>query len=115
MKLKIITTIFSLFLSTQLSAQYVGPGSQASYKNIQDILSNPVDDAFVVLEGYITKQLNSEKYLFTDGKSEIRIEIDKEKFPIGLVNEKTKLRITGEVEKDFLESVEIDADFVEIL
>ncbi len=31
------------------------------------------------------------------------------------INEKTKIKITGEVEKEFLQSPEIDVDFVEII
>lgn len=116
MKLKSISlVIFSLLLSNQLFAQYIGPGSVSTYKSIKDVISNPVEDAHVVLEGYLTKQLNAEKYLFSDGISEIRVEIDRDKFPMTTINEKTKIKITGEVEKEFLQSPEIDVDFVEII
>ncbi len=69
----------------------------------------------VELEGFIVKQVGKEKFIFTDGQSEIRVEIDQKYMPADRFDERTRLRIRGEVEKDFLESPEIDVDSVVLL
>lgn len=104
----------ALFASAAL-AQYVGPSSAPSYETIADVLKNPVDDAPVVLTGYLVKQVGNEKYLFSDGRSEIRVDIDHKHLPATPVDEKTRVEIRGEVEKDFLQSPEIDVESVRIL
>ncbi len=96
-------------------AQYAGPSSTPTYRTVDDVLKNPVDDAPVLLEGYVIRQVSKEKYMFSDGKSEIRVEIDSKDFPTTPIDEKTRVQIRGEVEKDFLESPEIDVDSVTIL
>lgn len=48
--------------------------------SIAEILKQPVDDQLVVLRGFIVKKVGNEKYLFSDGKSEIRGDIDDENF-----------------------------------
>jgi uncharacterized protein (TIGR00156 family) len=97
--------------SSLASAQYAGPSSTPAYKSVADVLKNPVDDAQVVLEGYVTKQVGKKKYLFSDGTGEIRVEIEGKHFPTATpINEKTKVQIRGEIEKDFMQSPEIDVD-----
>lgn len=97
------------------SAQFTGPGATAPHRSVADVLQNAVDDARVDLEGYIMRQVGREKFIFSDGQAEIRIEIDAKHMPAERFDERTRVRIHGEVEKDFLESPEIDVDRVEIL
>jgi uncharacterized protein (TIGR00156 family) len=95
-------------------AQYAGPSSakqaaaRASFATVAEILKNPVDDVQVTLEGHLVRQVGKEKYLFTDGTGEIRVEIDTEDFPAARIDDKTKIKLQGEVEKDFMQSPEID-------
>lgn len=95
-------------------AQYVGP-DQFTQKSIESILKKPIDDQPVVLQGYLVRKVGNEKYILSDGKFEIRVDIDDEDFPRQRIDEKTRVEIYGEVEKDFLESPEIDVDRVVIL
>ena len=83
--------------------------------SIAEILKQPVDDQPVVLRGFIVKKVGNEKYLFSDGKSEIRVDIDDKIFVNTKVDAKTKVEIRGEVEKDFLETPEIDVDVLTLL
>ncbi len=97
-------------------AQYTGPGSAPSnYRDVADVLKNGADDAQVQLDGYIVRQVGKEKYMFSDGKGEIRVEIDDRHFPNVKIDDKIKVRIRGEVEKDFLESPEIDVEQLTVL
>ena len=100
----------SALWASQAVAQYTGPSTVPSYKPVADVLKNPVDDAPVTLEGHIIKQVAKEKYLFRDATGEIRVEIDNDILPATPFNEKTRVRIRGEVETSFLQSPEIDVD-----
>lgn len=100
--------------ATTAFAQYVGPNATPTVSSVAAALK-AADDTPVVLEGRILRQVGKEKYLFSDGQSDIRVEIDAKDFPNVRVDENTRLRIRGEVEKDFLESPEIDVDRVEVL
>jgi uncharacterized protein (TIGR00156 family) len=94
-------------------AQYAGPSTAkspkpTSYASVAEILKNPVDDIRVTLQGTLVSKVGHEKYLFSDGTGQIRVEIDDDKFPKTRVDEKTRVTIEGEVEKDLLQSPEID-------
>ena len=78
-------------------------------------MKNPVEDAPVTLEGYLTKKVAKEKYMFSDGKNEIKVEIDNEDFPTTPVNEKTRVQIRGEVDREILRNPEIDVKHVLIV
>lgn len=92
------------------SAQYFGPGAQGSANNVKAVLDNPVDDQYIVLRGNITSQVGSEKYMFSDGSGQIRVEIDDDVFPRHRIGPESTVELYGEVEKDFMQSVEIDVD-----
>lgn len=102
---------FGAVLFTALSfsslAQYTGPGHLVK-TDLAQILDKPVDDDLVTLQGYLIKKVSSDKYLFSDGKNQIRVEIDQDVFPTQPFDDKDLIQIEGEVEKDFLESPEID-------
>lgn len=83
--------------------------------SIAEILKQLVDDQPVVLCGFIVKKVGNEKYLFSDGKSEIRLDIDNKIFVNTKVYAKIKVEIRGEVEKNFLETPEIDVDVLTLV
>ncbi len=106
------TGAFFLHGASDASAQYTGPGAKPAAQTVAEILKNPVDDQNVSLKGVLTKKVGSDKYTFSDSTGEIRVEIDAEDFPKISVDEKTTIQITGEVEKDFMTTPEIDVDTV---
>lgn len=103
-----------LLLALPVHAQYSGPGAQAPVQSVAAVAAAK-DDAVVDITGFIVRQLTADKYLFSDGKQQIRVEIDSAVFPRQPISEKTRVRIHGEQEKDFLESPEIDVKLVEVL
>ncbi len=103
-------------------AQYQGPGSkppksapQSEIKNVADVLRHGRDDQQVTLSGTVVRKVGREKYLFRDASGELRIEIDDEVMPREPFDDKVRVEITGEVEKDFLRSVEIDVKAIRLL
>ncbi len=99
-----------LCFATPASAQFVGPGAQEKVTEVQAILDNPSDDQPVMLRGRILERVGDEKYLFTDGTAQIRIEIDDEVFPSQRITPEMEVEIYGEVEKDFLQDPEVDVE-----
>ncbi len=113
-KLSLVLLFSCVVFSGVTVAQYVGPG--ATYKtSLAAILDNPVDDELVKLQGYLVKKVSSDKYIFTDGSAEIRVEIDTDVFPAQAFDENDVIEIMGEVEKDFLQSPEIDVDRITLV
>jgi uncharacterized protein (TIGR00156 family) len=106
-------SIFSF--ASGASAQYVGPSSQTAPRSVAEILKNPVDDQAVVLRGFILRQVGNEKYIFSDGTAEIRVDIDNKLFPLEKIDDKVKVELRGEVEKDFMETPEIDVDVLVVV
>ena len=100
----------ALVVTNVAQAQYVGPSNGAA-TTVAEILKNPVDDTYVQLKGSVIRQVGGDKYIFADKTGEIRVEIDKHIFA-AQVSDKTVVEIRGEVEKDFMESPEIDVDSV---
>lgn len=124
MKQSLVLLSLTLALGTAASvhAQYQGPGSkpskaapQAPMNTVADVLKHGKDDQMVTLVGNVVKKVGWEKFLFRDASGEIRIEIDDEVMPTQPFDDKTKVEITGEVEKDFLRSVEIDVKSMKLL
>lgn len=104
-----------IFQLSAANAQYTGPSARIQPRNVAEILKNPIDDQDVVLRGHILRQVSKEKYIFSDGSGEIRVEIDAKKFPPQPINEKTLVELRGEVEKDFMQAPEIDVDSVFVI
>ncbi|WP_252271691.1 YgiW/YdeI family stress tolerance OB fold protein [Pseudomonas subflava] len=101
-----------LFSTAALAAGYTGPGAQAI--TTVAAAQEAVDDANVVLQGHIIKKLEDEKYEFKDSSGTITIEIDDEDLPPVAFDDKTKVKLTGEVDKGMMKR-EIDVDLVEVL
>jgi len=102
----------ALTWSTAISADYTGPGSGPEPRSVAEILEAPRDHKHVSIEGTLTRKIGDEKYMFSDGTGEIKVEIDDDDLPAKSVDERTKLVITGEVEPRFLRAPKIEVDTV---
>lgn len=102
----------TVFSAGHSYAQYVGPTNQNSGRTVADILKSPLDDQRVVLDGFISRKIGYEKYMFTDETGEILIDIDAEKFPTVSVDDKTKVQIHGNIDVESFGAPYIDVDAV---
>lgn len=109
-----LTAAMAASFPGMLQAQYVGPSTQTTSLTVAAILKNPVDDQEVLLRGVLLKKVGNEKYMFSDGTGEIRVEIEVEDFPAQKIDANTRVEIRGEVEKDFLETPEIDVKVIRV-
>lgn len=111
----------ALFSGATLAAGYTGPGSEAAKPapgaqvTTVKAAKGAADDTPAVLEGSIVKRLHGEHYQFMDATGSMQVEIDHDDWPQGVdVSEKTKVRLTGEVDHE-RKGVEVDVDRVEVL
>ncbi|WP_312742136.1 MULTISPECIES: YgiW/YdeI family stress tolerance OB fold protein [Enterobacteriaceae] len=72
------------------------------------------DDAWVVLEGRITRQVGHELYEFQDGTGTVYVDIDDKYWMGQTASPQSKIRIEGEVDKDW-NSVEIDVKNIHVM
>ncbi|WP_428945340.1 YgiW/YdeI family stress tolerance OB fold protein [Pantoea sp. FN060301] len=72
------------------------------------------DDAWVVLEGNIVRQVGHELYEFRDNSGTIHVDIDDKRWLGQSATPTDKVRIEGEVDKDW-NSVEIDVKRIQVL
>ena len=102
-----------LFSTAALAAGYTGPGAQPV--TTVAAANEAADDTPVQLQGFVTKKINNDdKYEFKDDTGTITVEIDNEDLPATPFNDKTKVKLTGEVEKNLM-SREVDVDVLEIV
>ena len=106
-----ILAALALVVAGTASAQYVGPSGMRP-TSVAEVLKNGKDDQQVMLQGVLLKKLGHEKYEFSDGTATVRVEIDDKIFPRETIDEKTRVEIVGEIEKDFMTSPEIDVDTI---
>lgn len=111
----VIASVIVGLWSAATWAGYTGPHASPPASTVGEILKNPQDDQKVTLTGRIVRQLRDEEYVFSDGTGEIEVEIDDKRWPAQPVDDKTRVEITGEVEKHKLRAPEIDVETLRVL
>lgn len=111
---KIFFLIVTVLLSSSLFAGFSGPRV-----NLQVSTANEVetfaDDTQVLLEGYLVNQVDGETYTFKDSTGEVLVEIDHKDFRGQNVTPQDKVKLYGEVDKELMEKVKVDIDYLEII
>ena len=101
-----------LGFSQEAASQFV---SDSSSVHTVAAVKEMKDNSWFTLEGHIVKQVRKERYIFRDQSGEVEVEIDDEKWKGRKVDPGTKIRISGEVEKDFLSSMDIEVKRIELV
>lgn len=70
--------------------------------------SNMFTEQHVVVEGNIVRQLSSDKFMFTDGNTEVQIEIDDDIRLAAPLDATTRVRLYGEFEGGNTPEIEVD-------
>lgn len=105
-----------VFICSYAYGQYTGPGSVAKLEvmSVKQVIEQAAEldktDKLVKLQGYITEQVNEDTYWFEDSSGRVWVEIDEDDLPDKPFDDKTKLTITGEVDHDLLEEVEVEVE-----
>jgi uncharacterized protein (TIGR00156 family) len=101
-------------VSTVALAQYRGPSAIRSVTTAE-AAGRAADNTPVVLEGTLARHIGNDVYEFRDASGTVRVQIDAKDFPLGTpIEATTRIRLTGEVEKDW-GTVEVDVEQMEVL
>lgn len=103
-------------LSAPATAAYTGPqGENRAFTSVAEIREYPVNDGEAALTGHIIRKVGHETYLFQDASGTMRVEIDHDMFPAADIDEKTPVRIIGEIEAGMLDAPTVDASKLDII
>lgn len=91
---------------------FTGPGPAVA--TVQEAAKRP-DDARVILEGYIVRSLGGDLYEFNDDTGTITVEISDYLWKGQVVSPKSKVRLEGEVERDWPKGLKIDVERLTML
>lgn len=105
MKSKILAAALLAALATVAMAQFTGPGgARGGQGTVQEVTAAGVADARegsnVVLTGNIVAHIRSDHFTFRDASGEVRVEIDDDIWRGRKVGPETRVRLTGEVDRD---------------
>jgi len=113
----ILSMILVLVLAFPAYAAFSGPGTTVGVNTVEQA-KKAYDDTPCVLVGNVIMMVtgSDDKYIFKDSTGQITVEIDYEVFAGRTVNPAMKVRITGEIDKDYLVGpAEIDVKYLEIV
>ncbi|MBP6117614.1 MAG: NirD/YgiW/YdeI family stress tolerance protein, partial [Neisseriaceae bacterium] len=112
MRTRTLAIIAALALtSTAALAQYTGPSNMSGDKvtSVKQVLNSGKDDQLVTVKGKIIRQVGGKHYVFSDGTGELNIELKDRVLPAGQTfNDKTTVVLSGELEKDWHEPIELE-------
>lgn len=111
---KILFSTLLLTLSGSLFAQYVGPSIQAPTKTVQQLKQLP-DDSYATIVGNIMSHSRGDHYVFADKTGKITVDIDHHLLPYTTFDAKTKVSLTGKLDKEWNEPTEFDVKEMHIL
>ncbi|MEF1185791.1 NirD/YgiW/YdeI family stress tolerance protein [Vibrio sinaloensis] len=95
----------------QTSINYAGPVETVSLDTL--LAQRSFRDKEVVVEGFLIRQVNKDEFVFSDGQSEMTIELDDDVRLNESINETTKVRLFGEYEGG--KHPEIEVEHIQIL
>jgi uncharacterized protein (TIGR00156 family) len=113
MKRQIITLILTALLGSSSFAAFEGPGSSIPATTVK-AAKQLHDDTSVILVGYLIKQTGEDHYLFKDSTGTITVEIDDTHFHGRKITPQTKIKLYGEVDKEY-HGTKIEIDHFEVI
>ncbi len=111
---KFTSALVFVSVAASASAEYTGPSSRRIATTAVSA-GEAGDKTLVVLEGVLVSKLRDEHYMFQDSTGTIEVEIDHKHLPAAPIKETTRVRLSGEVDKDFGQKPSIDVKQVLIL
>jgi uncharacterized protein (TIGR00156 family) len=108
--------LFATVQAPPVQAQYVSGQATSAPSTVAEVLKSGYDDQRVVLRGQILRRVYGDKYIFSDGTGEIRVDIDQEEWPSGQpVNDKTIVEIIGKIDLDWGRVSEVDVKVLRVV
>lgn len=92
-----------------------GQAGKVLRMDVAAVLDHPMPNALIVLRGHLTKQLEVDKYLFSDGTGNIPLTIPTYLFPATPVTPDTPLEVRGTLNREFIEHPELTVSAMSVL
>lgn len=117
--MRILVSLFVLALASPAMAAFDGPttaGAGAGLVSAAEV-QKLSDDTKVILEGNITHQVAHEDddYVFADASGTVVVEIDNYIFGNQTITPTQKVRLTGEVDTNFVRDSTVDVKSLELV
>lgn len=112
---KLLVAFMLVMLCAPAWAAFQGPAGQGPVATVRDALNATWDDAYMCLEGNIVEQVRHDKYTFRDATGSMVVEIKPKHFGAVNVTPANKVRICGEVDKEYLKNNEFEAKVLQVL
>lgn len=101
MKKTVLALAFSLFVAAPVAmAQFTGPSASPSPATVAELANVRIGND-VTLAGHIVEHQREDYYTFRDDTGDIRVEIDRRTWNGREVGPTDKVRISGEIERDW--------------
>lgn len=114
MKCPLIAAILGL-TATAAVAEYTGP-SNVPAMTVKQLLETGSDDQHVKLQGRLVSHEGGKHYTFTDVTGKLAVEVSPKVLPANQpIDDKTRVEITGEFDKDFGEAPELEVKQIKVL
>ncbi len=125
----LLAAALAVFPLASAHAGYNGPGTPAQTNAYRGGFSGPgavnvtkaadvekaYDDALAVLEGNIIEQKGKDHYIFKDASGTVLVKIKQKHFYGASVTPQTRVRLSGEVDKESFERTKVDVKRLEII
>ncbi|WP_373604283.1 YgiW/YdeI family stress tolerance OB fold protein [Aggregatibacter sp. HMT-949] len=114
MKKLTLVAILAITTSSAFAGFNDNTGTQGGFQQpVAEVISvkqalSAKDNSMVTLVGNITKQIDDDEYLFTDGSEQIKIEIKKRVWNGLNVGPQDKIRISGKLDNEAFEKAEVE-------
>ncbi len=120
--MRTLAILTALALTSSLAyAQYTGPSATPNVQKaaamtpatatttVKQVLASGKDDQRVTVQGHIVRHVRGKHYIFSDGSGELNIELKDRVMPVGQTfNDKTKVMLSGKLDKDWNEPLELE-------
>lgn len=113
---KLFAVLLIVLSAVPAIAAYTGPTQALPTGTVKEVLSGS-DNAQMCLEGHIVSKQEGtmDKYNFEDPTGSLTAEIDEKVFGTMNVNASTKVRICGEIDKEFTRKNEFDVKTLQLM
>ncbi len=114
MKKLTLAAILAIATSSAFAGFNDNAGTQGGFQQpVAEVISvkqalSAKDNSMVTLVGNITKQIDDDEYLFTDGSEQIKVEIKKRVWNGLNVGPQDKIRISGKLDNEAFEKAEVE-------
>jgi uncharacterized protein (TIGR00156 family) len=116
MMTRTLLPLFLASLATPALAGYTGPQDMPkTLTTVTEVREYYVDDYEATLTGHIVKRVGHDKFIFRDGTGTLRLEIEADVMPAADFDDKSLVRVTGEIDAKILDNPVLDVSRLEIL